>query len=130
MFSSKVVEGAGLITINFHAIWANDSIHEMMRKWEHAVMDFCLKTHNDPLIHLHTTSEGLMSEEVRRTGVKALPLMSVTFFIILGFTVLTSLKRDSIKSKPWEAFVGVLCPILSLCASFGCLFWVRTFWGT
>jgi hypothetical protein len=88
-------------------------------------MDYCLNTHKDPLIHLHTTSEGLMSEEVRRTGIKALPLMSVTFFVILAFTVLTSLKRDVIKSKPWEAFIGVMCPILSLCASFGCLFWVR-----
>jgi hypothetical protein len=73
---------------------------------------------------MHTTSEGLMSEEVRRTGVKAMPLMSVTFFVVLGFTVLTSLKADPVRSKPWEAFVGVLCPILSLCASFGSLFWV------
>jgi hypothetical protein len=42
-FRSKVVEGTGLITINFHAIWSNDSIHTVMSKWEHAVMDYCLK---------------------------------------------------------------------------------------
>ncbi|KAI6230262.1 SSD domain-containing protein [Aphelenchoides fujianensis] len=121
---SKVVESAGLITINFHAIWANDSIHAAMSKWEHAVLDFCLSTHKDPLIQLHTTSEGLMSEEVRRTGVKAVPLMGVTFFVVLSFTVITSLKRDPVRSKPWEAFIGVMCPILSLCASFGMLFWL------
>ncbi|CAD5214727.1 unnamed protein product [Bursaphelenchus xylophilus] len=121
---SHLIEGAGLITINFHAIWGNDTIHEVMSKWEHAVLDYCLKTHNDSLIQLHTTSEGLMSEEVRRTGIKALPLMSVTFFVILIFTVVTSLKRDPVRSKPWEAFAGVICPILSLCASFGLLFWL------
>ncbi|CAD5210926.1 unnamed protein product [Bursaphelenchus okinawaensis] len=121
---SHLIEGAGLITINFHAIWGNDTIHEVMSKWEHAVLDYCLKTHNDSLIQLHTTSEGLMSEEVRRTGIKALPLMSVTFIVILAFTVLTSLKQDPVRSKPWEAFAGVICPILSLCASFGLLFWL------
>lgn len=119
-----MIENAGLITINFHAIWGNDSIHQVMSKWEHAVLDYCLASHDDDLIRLHTTSEGLMSEEVRRTGVKALPLMSVTFIVILVFTVVTSLKRSWIRSKPWEAFAGVICPILSLCASFGTLFWM------
>lgn len=57
-------------------------------------------------------------------GIKALPLMSVTFIVILSFTVITSLKADNVKSKPWEAFFGVMCPILSLVASFGFLFWV------
>lgn len=39
--------------------------------------------------------------------------------------MITSLKRDPIQSKPWEALVGVFCPILSVCASFGTLFWVN-----
>ena len=26
-----MIEGAGLITINFHAIWGNDSIREVVR---------------------------------------------------------------------------------------------------
>jgi len=38
--------------------------------------------------------------------------------------VVTSLKRDQVSSKPWEALFGVFCPILSLIASFGTLFWV------
>jgi len=89
-----------------------------------SALDYALSSSNDPLIRLHATSEGLVSEEVRRTGIKALPLMSVTFIVVVTFTVLTSLKHDPVKSKPWEAFVGVLCPLLSLCASFGALFWV------
>uniref|UniRef100_A0A915DZY2 SSD domain-containing protein n=1 Tax=Ditylenchus dipsaci TaxID=166011 RepID=A0A915DZY2_9BILA len=121
---SKLVEGANLITINFHAIYPNASMEELMKKWEHAVLEYSLNSFNNSLIRLYTTSEGLVSEEVRRTGIKALPLMSVTFIVIVVFTVLTSLKRDMVTSKPWEAFVGVLCPILSLCASFGSLFWL------
>lgn len=62
---------------------------------------------------------------IKIIGEKAVPLASVTLLIIFTFTVVTSLKLDPIKSKPWEAIIGVLCPLLSLCASFGLLFWVN-----
>ncbi|KAK0396036.1 hypothetical protein QR680_001538 [Steinernema hermaphroditum] len=121
---SKLIEGCKLVAINFHAIYANSSHEEIMKKWEHAVFDYSTSTIGDPLIRVYATSEGLVSEEVRRTGIKALPLMSVSFIVITIFTVGTSLKRDPVKSKPWEAFLGVLCPLLSLCASFGTMFWL------
>lgn len=95
-----------------------------MNKWEHAALDFALSTAKDPLIKVYATSEGLVSEEVRRTGIEAMPLLGVSFVIIIIFTMSTSMRRDLVRSKPWEAFFGVLTPILSLCASFGTLFWV------
>lgn len=58
-----------------------------------------------------------------------MPLMSVSFAVILLFTVLTTLKRDPVKGKPWEAALGVICPLMSLAASFGLLFWVCKFFG-
>ncbi|KAH7723514.1 CBN-PTR-18 protein [Aphelenchoides avenae] len=121
---SHLVEGANLITINFHAIYSNETMRIVMSKWEHALLDYAQSTTNDPLIRCFTTSEGLVSEEVRRTGVKAVPLMSVTFVVIMCFTVVTSIKRDPVRSKPWESLIGVLCPIISLFASFGTLFWL------
>lgn len=39
-----------------------------MRKWERAVLEFAVKTLDNNLINVYATSEGLMSEEVRRTG--------------------------------------------------------------
>ncbi|TMS35729.1 hypothetical protein L596_003063 [Steinernema carpocapsae] len=121
---SKLIEGCKLVAINFHAIYANSSDEALMKKWEHAVFEYSTSTIGDPLIRVYATSEGLVSEEVRRTGIKALPLMSVSFVVITIFTVATSLKKDPVRSKPWEAFFGVLCPILSLCASFGTMFWL------
>ncbi len=40
-------------------------------QWEHAVFEYSLSTAKDPLIRVYTTSEGLVSEEVRRTGTVA-----------------------------------------------------------
>uniref|UniRef100_A0A914HUG6 SSD domain-containing protein n=1 Tax=Globodera rostochiensis TaxID=31243 RepID=A0A914HUG6_GLORO len=121
---SHLVEGAKVITINFHAIFPNSTMEAVMKKWEHSVYDFALNSRNDSLLKLHATSEGLVSEEVRRTGIEVLPLMPISLLVIIIFTVTTSLKRDQIRSKPWEAMVGVLCPILSVGASFGTLFWL------
>lgn len=54
----------------------------------------------------------------------AIPLLPVCFFVILIFTVMTALNRDDpVGSKPWEAVCGVLCPIISLGAAFGLLFY-------
>ncbi|KHN88590.1 Patched domain-containing protein 3 [Toxocara canis] len=151
---SHLIEGSRLVSINFHAIIANSSYEAIMKKWEHKVFDYSESTKNDPLIRVYATSEGLVSEEVRRTGIEAMPLMSISFLVVLVFTVATTLRRDPITSieamplmsisflvvlvftvattlrrdpitsKPWEAAVGVFCPILSLMASFGALFWL------
>lgn len=67
-FRSKLIESAELISINFHAIYANETMELVMKLWEHAVLDYVQGTEHDPLIRLCTTSEGLVSEEVRRTG--------------------------------------------------------------
>ena len=62
------MEGANLIAINFHAIYPNATMEAIMKKWEHAVLKYALDTQNDSLLRLYVTSEGLVSEEVRRTG--------------------------------------------------------------
>ncbi|KAM3718522.1 Patched-related protein [Dirofilaria immitis] len=112
-----------MIAINFQAIQKNASSAEMMNRWEHEVFMFSESTKNNSLIRVFATSEGLVSKEVRRTGLQALPFITVSFFAVLLFTVVTSLKRDPVTSKPWEAAFGAFCPLLSLVASFGLLFW-------
>lgn len=65
---SKVVEGSRLMAINFHAIYNNETMVQIMKKWEKAVFEYSQSTNTDPLIRVYCTSEGLVSEEVRRTG--------------------------------------------------------------
>ncbi|EPB70340.1 patched family protein [Ancylostoma ceylanicum] len=104
---SQIVEESGLVAINFHAIYNNESSVAIMRKWEKAVFEYSQSTINDPLIRVFCTSEGLVSEEVRRTGILAMPLMGVTFLILMVFTISTTLRRDPVKSNPLEAFLGL-----------------------
>uniref|UniRef100_A0A915A5H4 Secreted protein n=2 Tax=Parascaris univalens TaxID=6257 RepID=A0A915A5H4_PARUN len=121
---SLLIEGCRLVSINFHAIIANSSYEAIMKKWERKVFNYSESTKSDSLIRVFATSEGLVSEEVRRTGIEAMPLMSISFLVVLIFTVTTTLRSDPVTSKPWEAAMGVFCPILSLMASFGTLFWL------
>ncbi|CAG9540908.1 unnamed protein product [Cercopithifilaria johnstoni] len=122
---SHIIESCRMIAINFQAIQKNASSVEIMNRWEQEVFMFSESTKNDSLIRVYATSEGLVSSEVRRTGLRALPFITISFIAVLLFTVITSLKRDPITSKPWEAAFGVFCPILSLIGSFGLLFWFK-----
>ncbi|VDK86837.1 unnamed protein product [Litomosoides sigmodontis] len=122
---SHIIESCRMIAINFQAIQKNASSTEIMNGWEQEVFTFSESTKNDSLIRVFATSEGLVSREVRRTGLRALPFITVSLVAVLLFTVITSLKRDPVTSKPWEAAFGVFCPILSLIASFGLLFWFK-----
>ncbi|VDM52437.1 unnamed protein product [Angiostrongylus costaricensis] len=121
---SQIVEESRLIAINFHAIYNNESSVVIMREWEKAVFQYSQSTINDPLIRVFCTSEGLVSEEVRRTGILAMPLMGATLLILIVFTMTTTLRRNPVKSNPLESLLGVICPIISLVASFGHLFWM------
>ncbi|KAI1728809.1 patched family domain-containing protein [Ditylenchus destructor] len=123
---SNTIEGTTLVAINFHAIYNNSTMEAIMRKWEREALEYSIHTQKDPysLIHVHTVSEGLASDEMKKTSALAAPLIGVSVAMIIFFTVVTSLKLDPIRSKPWEALFGVLCPVLSLAASFGFLFWI------
>lgn len=69
-----------------------------MKKWEHAVLDYCLGSMSDPLIHLCTTSEGLVSEEVRRTGLKIVFYVLIVFnFKSYCFHLCCSSKKSNLK---------------------------------
>uniref|UniRef100_A0A914WW48 SSD domain-containing protein n=2 Tax=Plectus sambesii TaxID=2011161 RepID=A0A914WW48_9BILA len=121
--NSRVIDSCGLIAMHFRATYSNDTTYRVLQLWERAVLEFVNK-HRPGMsdIVVYTTSEGLVSQEVRRTGMSAMPLMPLTFIFIMLFTVVTSLKTKATTSKPWEAVAGVFCPLIALVASFGLLF--------
>lgn len=68
-FWTRQIKSVKLIVINFHAIYSNSNSETIMRKWERAVLKFAVKSVlNNSLVKVYATSEGLMSDEVRRTG--------------------------------------------------------------
>ncbi|ETN74218.1 patched family protein [Necator americanus] len=81
---SQIVEESGLVAINFHAIYNNESSVAIMRKWEKAVFEYSQSTIKDPLIRVFCTSEGLVSEEF---GFEFLPIVTVVPFLILAIGV-------------------------------------------
>lgn len=69
LFRSQLIKGCGIIAINFHAIISNNSQAEIINKWEHEVLKFASSTKNNNLIRVYATSEALVSEEIRKTGI-------------------------------------------------------------
>lgn len=71
------------MAINFIAIISNHSREELMKKWERKVFEYSESTIGDPLIRVYATSEGLVSEEVRRTGNRFSNKLIVVLFLVI-----------------------------------------------
>ena len=58
---------------------------------------------------------------MNRNGAYIKPYIVVSLGLIFLFVFFSSLHKDPVKSKPWEAVGAVLCTVMSVVASFGLL---------
>ena len=82
-----------------------DALDEAESHWKHIkVARFTVRT---------------LAEELEKNTFSVIPYFSVTVFMMVGFTVLTCMMADWVKSKPWLGVVGVLSSTLGSLAAFG-----------
>ncbi|KAK6103094.1 Patched family protein [Brugia pahangi] len=73
------------------------------------------------LFTIGLTSDCLVSAEVRRMGLETAPVLFGSICIMILFVVVTSIRENPLKSKPWESLIGSLIPILAILMSTGIL---------
>ncbi|VDO52003.1 unnamed protein product, partial [Brugia timori] len=73
------------------------------------------------LFTIGLTSDCLVSAEVRRMGLETTPVLFGSICIMILFVVVTSIRENPLKSKPWESLIGSLIPILAILMSTGIL---------
>ncbi|KAL3994386.1 Patched family protein [Acanthocheilonema viteae] len=73
------------------------------------------------LLSIGLTSDCLVSVEVRRMGSETVPVLFGSICAMIFFVAISSVRKDPMKSKPWESFIGSLIPILSMLMSTGIL---------
>ncbi|KAF8361353.1 hypothetical protein PRIPAC_88276 [Pristionchus pacificus] len=113
--STGAITGFGLAVIRFLVIVENPKI---VMAWEEKVK--ALYKDYD-LLDLILWSDGLLAEEIDRLGYSTAPLIGLSVLLLITFFLLTSMRADSVRSKPWEALIGILVPVIAIGASFGIL---------
>ncbi|GMT14083.1 hypothetical protein PFISCL1PPCAC_5380, partial [Pristionchus fissidentatus] len=109
------IEGFGLAVIRFLVIVDNTKI---VMQWEEKIREL-YKDYE--LLDLILWSDGLLAEEIDRLGYTTAPLIGLSVLLLISFFLVTSLRADSVRSKPWEALIGILIPVIAIGASFGVL---------
>ncbi|GMR34878.1 hypothetical protein PMAYCL1PPCAC_05073 [Pristionchus mayeri] len=113
--STGAITGFGLAVIRFLVIVENPKI---VMLWEEQVK--ALYKDYD-LLDLILWSDGLLAEEIDRLGYSTAPLIGLSVLLLITFFLVTSMRADSVRSKPWEALIGILVPVIAIGASFGVL---------
>ncbi|XP_072535248.1 patched domain-containing protein 3-like [Salminus brasiliensis] len=60
-------------------------------------------------------------EEVQKHTSDGLPLFSITYVLVIAFSILSCLRLDNVRNRLWVAFLGVLSAGLAVISSFGLL---------
>uniref|UniRef100_A0A914V285 SSD domain-containing protein n=1 Tax=Plectus sambesii TaxID=2011161 RepID=A0A914V285_9BILA len=71
------------------------------------------------LLDAGLSSDNLLTEEVERMGTETAPLLVGAIVFMILFVVLTSLRYERSRSKPWEAMIGALIPIMANISAIG-----------
>lgn len=84
-----------------------------MTDFEHEIVKLVYDSGKYPLIYGQVASDNLVAEEVRRLGTTTAPWLSVALAILGVFLMVCSLRYRRAESKPLEACLGALIPVLS-----------------
>ncbi|XP_076147279.1 patched domain-containing protein 3-like [Alosa pseudoharengus] len=63
-------------------------------------------------------------EEFEKHTPDGIPLFSITYSLVISFSVISCLRFDNVRNKVWVAFVGVLSAGLAVISSFGLMLYI------
>ncbi|XP_076349403.1 patched domain-containing protein 3-like [Tachypleus tridentatus] len=86
--------------------------------WEEKVLSILNNVHLENITIGYFVSSSLEAELQRNTQSVA-PLFSITLIVMLGFSVLSSMMLDWVRSKPWLGILGCLSSCIAVAAAFG-----------
>uniref|UniRef100_A0A1I7VN58 SSD domain-containing protein n=1 Tax=Loa loa TaxID=7209 RepID=A0A1I7VN58_LOALO len=101
-------------------LFISASNDEILYEWQLEIQQY-YNQEEFQLFSVGLTSDCLVSVEVRRMGLETAPVLFGSVCIMIFFIAVSSIRRNPLKSKPWESLIGSLIPILSVLMSTGIL---------
>ncbi|XP_013403203.1 patched domain-containing protein 3 [Lingula anatina] len=86
--------------------------------WESSFLDTMKNMDFKDIIVAYYSSQTL-EKELGANAKSIIPLFSVTFTVMITFSVITCIMKDWVRSKPWLGQIGVVSAGLAIVSSFG-----------
>uniref|UniRef100_A0AC34FFP7 SSD domain-containing protein n=1 Tax=Panagrolaimus sp. ES5 TaxID=591445 RepID=A0AC34FFP7_9BILA len=116
--NSDILESFTTAVMPFYLV-ADWEDTDVMIEWMHKAIEVFEDPEYSTLLKTGITGDNLVSYEVRRMGTETAPLLFGSIAAMIVFVVAFSFRYNPAQSKPWEAFIGCIIPLLALVASLG-----------
>uniref|UniRef100_A0A0K0FM63 SSD domain-containing protein n=1 Tax=Strongyloides venezuelensis TaxID=75913 RepID=A0A0K0FM63_STRVS len=117
------IVGAKVLTIHWFAEFPNNgTLIRAFFDYRQKLKEFWDEKSKYSQLNFVPHNDKAMDDELRLIIETALPFAIPCSIQLMLFVVLSNLSRDPRKSKPMEAYFGVISVILALICSFGCCF--------
>ncbi|CAJ0925369.1 unnamed protein product, partial [Mesorhabditis belari] len=110
---TNLISHVKVIMLYFRTDRQNMVVGDALKRWEEKLIDFTANYKN-PLLNISSTSDGIVSQEVRRNGMSCVPFFNLS--IVLVFSSFSSQIGDStsLSHNVVMAFLGIVGPLMAV----------------
>ncbi|CAH1261352.1 PTCHD3 [Branchiostoma lanceolatum] len=116
------VSTAAAFKLTFYLRSEESEDDKLSGEWEKAFL-FYMDDFESDIIEVSRTSSQSLEEELSQLTSRIVPRFSITFTVLITFSVLSCMMLDMVRTKPWLGMLGVLSAGMAVVASLGlCLY--------
>ncbi|XP_077981333.1 patched domain-containing protein 3-like [Glandiceps talaboti] len=120
IMGDDVVRSAKALQLLYYVRSTDEADGFISTQWEKAMMSFLEQYKTEKISFTYYTSQTL-DAELAKSIQKILPPFTVTFCVIILFSVICCSSFDCVTSKPWLGLLGVLTAAMAILSSMGLL---------
>uniref|UniRef100_A0A3Q2DFP6 Patched domain-containing protein 3 n=1 Tax=Cyprinodon variegatus TaxID=28743 RepID=A0A3Q2DFP6_CYPVA len=112
---TSFIESAKAVQLHYYLEGSN---HAKNNLWLESFISLLSNESSSSLQVSFSTSKS-MQWEFERSPASVINLFSITYTVVVTFSILTCCRSDNVRTKVWVAFCGVLCTGLAILSGFG-----------
>ncbi|XP_070553523.1 patched domain-containing protein 3-like [Ptychodera flava] len=113
----ETVKSATVLHLVYHLKYGSRDDDAKSRAWEREFLDVMSQYESENIEIAYLVSQ---TQELELEGtVSVIPLFSITFTVLITFSVLCCIMADWVRSKPWLGILGVLSAGLAILSALG-----------
>ncbi|XP_019633705.1 PREDICTED: patched domain-containing protein 3-like [Branchiostoma belcheri] len=116
------VSTAAAFKLTFYLRSENPEDDKLSEEWEKAFLSYMDNFESD-IIDVSQTSSQSLEEELSELTPRIIPRFSITFTVLITFSIFSCMMLDMVRTKPWLGMLGVVSAGMAVVSSMGlCLY--------
>ncbi|CAJ0569337.1 unnamed protein product, partial [Mesorhabditis spiculigera] len=118
---TNLISDIKVIMLYYRTDRQNPAVDETLKRWENE-MNTYTQNFKHPLLNISSTSDGIVSKEVRRNGFSCVPYFNISIVIVVLFIFATNWREHfTISHNAVMAILGIAGPLMAIGTTFGLL---------